>query len=103
MAPSTKRPDPPPGDRTALRARLTELQAKLRTALADQKSRISDIVALCRSERRSMRGSAPTDLSGEPHFSRGEAAHTPFNFRLVALSFFVAWGRHSKAPIAPRA
>jgi uncharacterized membrane protein YphA (DoxX/SURF4 family) len=37
------------------------------------------------------------------HFSRGEAANTPFNFLLVALSFFVAWGRHSKAPIAPRA
>jgi hypothetical protein len=36
------------------------------------------------------------------HFSRGEAANTPFNFVLVALSLFVAWGRHSKAPIAPR-
>jgi uncharacterized membrane protein YphA (DoxX/SURF4 family) len=37
------------------------------------------------------------------HFSRGEAANTPFNFLLVALSCFVAWGRHSKAPIPPRA
>jgi hypothetical protein len=36
------------------------------------------------------------------HFSRGEAADTPFNFLLVALSLFVAWGRHTKAPIAPR-
>ena len=26
------------------------------------------------------------------HFSRGEAANTPFNFLLVALSLFVAWG-----------
>ena len=37
------------------------------------------------------------------HFSRGEAANTPFNFLLVALALFVAWGRHAKAPIAPRA
>lgn len=37
------------------------------------------------------------------HFSRGEGANTPFNFVLVALSLFVAWGRHSRAPIAPRA
>lgn len=36
------------------------------------------------------------------HFSRGEGANTPFNFVLVALSFFVAWGRRTKAPIAPR-
>jgi hypothetical protein len=35
------------------------------------------------------------------HFSRGEAANTPFNFLLVALSVFVAWGRR-KAPIQPR-
>ena len=27
------------------------------------------------------------------HFSRGEAANTPFNFLLVVLSLFVAWGR----------
>jgi uncharacterized membrane protein YphA (DoxX/SURF4 family) len=26
------------------------------------------------------------------HFSRGEAANTPFNFLLVGLSLFVAWG-----------
>jgi hypothetical protein len=37
------------------------------------------------------------------HISRGEAAKTPFNFLLVALSLFVAWGRRSRAPIAPRA
>lgn len=36
------------------------------------------------------------------HFSRGEAANTPFNFLLVALSLFVAWGRR-KARIEPRA
>lgn len=29
------------------------------------------------------------------HFSRGEAANTPFNFVLVALALFVAWGRRS--------
>jgi hypothetical protein len=37
------------------------------------------------------------------HFSRGEADKTPFNFFLVALALFVAWGRRSRAPIAPRA
>jgi uncharacterized membrane protein YphA (DoxX/SURF4 family) len=36
------------------------------------------------------------------HVSRGEAANTPFNLLLVALSLFVAWGRRSKAPIASR-
>ena len=36
------------------------------------------------------------------HLSRGEAANTPFNILLVALSLVVAWGRGSKAPIAPR-
>jgi hypothetical protein len=36
------------------------------------------------------------------HFSRGEGANMPFNFVLVALSLFVAWGRRSQAP-APRA
>jgi len=36
------------------------------------------------------------------HVSRGEASKTPFNLVLVALSLFVAWGRHTKAPIAPR-
>jgi hypothetical protein len=36
------------------------------------------------------------------HLSRGEAANTPFNFFLVALAAFVAWGRHARAPIAPR-
>jgi hypothetical protein len=37
------------------------------------------------------------------HFSRGEAANTPFNFLLVALALFVFWGRRSKAAISPRA
>ena len=36
------------------------------------------------------------------HVSRGEAANTPFNFFLVALALFVAWGRHSAAPISKR-
>ena len=36
------------------------------------------------------------------HVSRGEAANTPFNFVLVALSLFVAWGRRTQ-PRAPRA
>ena len=31
------------------------------------------------------------------HFSRGEAANTPFNFLLIALALFVAWGRRSSA------
>ncbi|WP_437528529.1 hypothetical protein WME79_45760 [Sorangium sp. So ce726] len=37
------------------------------------------------------------------HLSRSAAASTPFNFLLVVLSLFVAWGCRSKAPIAPRA
>lgn len=37
------------------------------------------------------------------HVSRGEAANTPFNFLLVALSLLVVWGRRSRAPIPPRA
>jgi hypothetical protein len=36
------------------------------------------------------------------HLSRDEAGSTPFNFLLVALSLFVAWGRARKVPIAPR-
>jgi DoxX-like family len=36
------------------------------------------------------------------HFSRGEAASTLFNFVLIALSLFVAWGRRGKARIEPR-
>jgi hypothetical protein len=36
------------------------------------------------------------------HLSRGEGANTPFNFFLVALSLFVAWGRRTKAPITAR-
>jgi hypothetical protein len=30
------------------------------------------------------------------HISRGEAANTPFNFLLVALSLFVVWGRRRR-------
>jgi hypothetical protein len=37
------------------------------------------------------------------HFWRGEAANTPFNFLLIGLALLVAWGRHTQAPIAPRA
>jgi hypothetical protein len=36
------------------------------------------------------------------HVSRGEGAKTPFNFVLIALALFVAWGRRTKAPIEPR-
>ena len=36
------------------------------------------------------------------HFSRGEAANTPFNFLLVGLALFVFWGRRYRAPIQPR-
>lgn len=36
------------------------------------------------------------------HFSRGEAANTPIAFVLIALAAFIAWGRWSAAPIAPR-
>ncbi len=35
------------------------------------------------------------------HVSRGEAAKTPFNALLVALSLFVAWGRR-RVPLARR-
>ncbi|MEV7328995.1 DoxX family protein [Micromonospora sp. NPDC093244] len=37
------------------------------------------------------------------HLSRGEAADAPVNVLFIALALFVAWGRHSMAPIAPRA
>lgn len=37
------------------------------------------------------------------HLSRGEAANTPFNFVLLGLAMFVAWGRRTRAAIAPRA
>ena len=30
------------------------------------------------------------------HFSRGEGANTPFNFVLIALSLFIAWGRRPR-------
>lgn len=32
------------------------------------------------------------------HFSRGELQNTPFNFFLLALALFVAWGRQKKMP-----
>jgi uncharacterized membrane protein len=32
------------------------------------------------------------------HVSRGEAASTPFNFVMMALSLFVAWGRRPARP-----
>ena len=32
------------------------------------------------------------------HVARGEAANTPFNFLLVALSAFVLWGRRRARP-----
>lgn len=37
------------------------------------------------------------------HLSRGEARNTPFNFVLLGLALFVAWGRWRKAPIPARA
>ena len=36
------------------------------------------------------------------HVSRGEVANTPFNFVMLALATFVAWGRWRRAPIVPR-
>ena len=36
------------------------------------------------------------------HLVRGEAAMTPLNLVLLALSAFVLWGRGRKAPIRPR-
>jgi hypothetical protein len=36
------------------------------------------------------------------HFSRGEGASTPFNFVLIALALFVAWGRGSPERVAAR-
>jgi len=36
------------------------------------------------------------------HVRRGEGKVTPFNFFLLALTLFVAWGRWKLAPIAPR-
>lgn len=35
------------------------------------------------------------------HLSRGEAANTPFNFVVLGLALFVAWGRR-RAPVATR-
>ncbi|KAA9353730.1 DoxX family protein [Larkinella humicola] len=36
------------------------------------------------------------------HFSRGEAANTPFNFVMLGLVLFVFWGRGMKASVSPR-
>ncbi len=36
------------------------------------------------------------------HFSRREAANTPFNFVMLALVLFVFWGRGRKASVNPR-
>jgi uncharacterized membrane protein YphA (DoxX/SURF4 family) len=36
------------------------------------------------------------------HVLRGEGANTPFNFLLVALALFVAWGRGTRARIPAR-
>ena len=36
------------------------------------------------------------------HVARGEAGHLAPNVVLLGLALFVAWGRWSKAPIAPR-
>ena len=56
MALSISPTQPPnPQGRDALRARLSALQGNLRAALADKKSRMANIVGLCRSERRAMR------------------------------------------------
>ena len=41
-------------------------------------------------------------LAAPFHLSRGEAAVTPVNLVLGALAAFVAWGRYTRAPIAPR-
>lgn len=36
------------------------------------------------------------------HVSRGEAFVTPINFIALSLAAFIAWGRSSRVPIAPR-
>lgn len=36
------------------------------------------------------------------HLQRGEAASTPFNVVMAALSAIVAWGRYASAPISRR-
>ena len=55
MALSINRAPGPQADRGTLRARLAELEAKLRATVADKKARMNNIVALCRSERKAMR------------------------------------------------
>ena len=37
------------------------------------------------------------------HFSRGEQSNTPFNFVLLGLALFVAWGRRATSPTPSRA
>ena len=48
-------PQAPQSSGDALRSRLSMLQGKLRAALADKKSRIQNIIAICKTERRAMR------------------------------------------------
>lgn len=36
------------------------------------------------------------------HVSRGEVADIPFNLVLLTLALFVAWGRNTADPVAPR-
>jgi hypothetical protein len=68
--------------REVLQARLKELQGKLAAALADKRTRIRNIVALCRSERRAMReqlrarrGQALEQLGHEIAGARASAKH----------------------------
>ncbi len=42
-------------------------------------------------------------LASAFHLTRGEAMMVPINLILIALLAFVAWGRTTRAPIAPRA
>jgi hypothetical protein len=55
MALSINRAPGPQADRGTLRARLAELEGKLRAAVVDKRARMNNIVALCRSERKAMR------------------------------------------------
>jgi uncharacterized membrane protein YphA (DoxX/SURF4 family) len=36
------------------------------------------------------------------HVSRGEASQIGFNVFVIVAAAFIAWGRHKKAPIAPK-
>lgn len=72
----------PQQTREALQARLKEMQGKLTAALADKRTRIRNIIALCRSERRAMReqlrarrGQALEQLGHEIAAARASARH----------------------------